>query len=356
MTLATVSGPHQQVPMPALDLRRMISSLVASEGVIAATDMAVAQRAAGANMSVDIAAGQALVQGDGITNQGQYYAYNDAVVNLTSFTAAHATLPRIDRVCLRVRDAFHGDAANDLAFVVVSGTATAGATLANLTGAAAVPASHLLLANVLVPAAATTITTANIDTTVRARGGAVFPVAYGTSLPASPSDGQEYVLVDSITAPTYQWRFRYNSGSASAYKWEFVGGADLYAEVTATDNIASATYVAIGTAGPSITVPRAGDYDVEIGAHFAVGKAASLARMSYDIGATGAVDLDSIAATSATVAGGQLYDYAAASRLRRKTGLAASTALVSKYLSGDTTAAVYYARYRWMRVRPIRVS
>src|SRR2546421_250412 len=43
------------------------------------------------------------------------------------------------------------------------------ANLATLTGAAAAPPSSLLLANVLVPANATTITTANIDTTVRTR-------------------------------------------------------------------------------------------------------------------------------------------------------------------------------------------
>lgn len=168
MALVVTSAPFQQVNMPALDLRRTVG-VGRSEGVVAGGDMAVAQRAAGANLSVDIAAGEAYVQGDAITNQGMYYAYNDAVSNLATFTAAHATLPRIDRVALRVRDAFHGDAANDEAFVVVTGTATSGATLANLTGATAVPANHLLLANVLIPAAATSITTANIDTTVRAR-------------------------------------------------------------------------------------------------------------------------------------------------------------------------------------------
>jgi len=85
---------------------------------------------------------------------------------VTGFTAAHATLPRIDRVAIRLRDAFHGEAANDVSFQILTGTATAGATLANLNGAAAVPGSHLLLANILIPAAATTIVNANIDTGV----------------------------------------------------------------------------------------------------------------------------------------------------------------------------------------------
>ena len=54
-------------------------------------------------------------------------------------------------------------------FKVVPGTATSGATLSNLTGAAAVPNNSLLLANVLIPATSTSITDANIDTTVRVR-------------------------------------------------------------------------------------------------------------------------------------------------------------------------------------------
>lgn len=166
MALAVTSAIWQQVNSPALDIRRFISAGM-QEGVVGVNDMAVAQRGAGANFTVDIPAGEALVRGDTVTNQALYYAYNDATFNLTGFTAAHATLPRIDRVTLRVRDAFHGDAANDASFQIVTGTATSGATLVNLTGVGAVPTSSLLLANILIPATATTITTANIDTTVR---------------------------------------------------------------------------------------------------------------------------------------------------------------------------------------------
>jgi microcystin-dependent protein len=162
MALSVTSPIWQQVNTPALDMRRYISSLISSEGIVASGDLTVSQRSAGANMSVDVSSGRAMIQGDLITQQGYYFAYNDSVQNVTGFSAANATNPRIDRVCLRVRDAFHGDAANDVAFVIITGTATSGATLANLTGAGAVPASHLLLANVLVPASATTITTANI--------------------------------------------------------------------------------------------------------------------------------------------------------------------------------------------------
>jgi hypothetical protein len=82
-------------------------------------------------------------------------------------------------------------------------------------------------------------------------------MAYGTSLPASPLDGQLAVLVDSVTNPTYQWQFRYNAGSTSAYKWEFVGGAPF----SAVDSSTQALTVSVWTGVlPTFTLPRAGDY------------------------------------------------------------------------------------------------
>jgi len=89
-------------------------------------------------------------------------------------------------------------------------------------------------------------------------------LAYGTTLPSSPVDGQEAILVDSLTSPTYQWRFRYNAGSTSPYKWEFIGGAPAYHEVATGEAITAAGgWVNLATNGPLITVPRAGDYLAE---------------------------------------------------------------------------------------------
>jgi len=91
---------------------------------------------------------------------------------------------------------------------------------------------------------------------------APFTIPYGTSLPASPTDGQLAILVDSITNPTYQWEFRYNLGSTSAYKWEFVGGTP---GVVNDMSDASVNLAATGTwyyFSPPInfTLPRAGQY------------------------------------------------------------------------------------------------
>jgi len=170
----------------------------------------------------------------------------------------------------------------------------------------------------------------------------------GTSLPASPYDGQEYILVDSLTAPTYQWRFRYmNSIAADSYKWVYLGGDPMFNEVGTggTEGTSSTTYAALTTAGPQLTPPRAGIYDVEIGCHF---QPSTSCFMSYDIGATGAVDVDSV---SSVVNAGLIGGVA---RPRRKTLLAASTALVAKYRA--STAANANFQHRWMRVTPVRVS
>ena len=94
--------------------------------------------------------------------------------------------------------------------------------------------------------------------TIDATGGGGAAPGYGTSLPGSPSDGDEYILVDSTTTPTYQWRFRYNS-SGGTYKWEFVGGSTLTLAVDTDETITSAaTWMSLS--GPAFTAPRAGIY------------------------------------------------------------------------------------------------
>jgi hypothetical protein len=117
-------------------------------------------------MSVDIAASTgdgALVQGDSVTAQGLYTVPPHTAVINEAITAAHATLPRLDQIVLEALDDTHaGGGLNKARIRVINGTATAGATLDNRTGAAALPSSCLRLADVLVGAADTSITTAEI--------------------------------------------------------------------------------------------------------------------------------------------------------------------------------------------------
>lgn len=137
-------------------------------GVTDATAMRVTA-AAGGGMRVDIAAGSALVKGltgspvTGLSH-GLYVVVNDAnQANAATLTAAHATLPRVDQVVVRVRDSTDlASAADDAIFEVVPGVATSGATLDNRLGAAALGNDRLRLADVLVPAAASSVLAGNV--------------------------------------------------------------------------------------------------------------------------------------------------------------------------------------------------
>lgn len=178
----------------AKDVRRHITRLQ-NEGIVDSGDFAVSERAAGANMSVDVAAGEAYVQGDTNADEAQYYCRETGTLNAT-FTASDATNPRIDRVVLEVKnDSEDSSGLNKARIRVIDGTPTGGATLTNLSGAASVPSSCLLLANVLVGAGVTTITTANIqDRRVRS---VQFPFKHYASLYTATQEtitGTSYAL------------------------------------------------------------------------------------------------------------------------------------------------------------------
>lgn len=139
-----------------------MQGIVGTQGVGAGSgEMQVTQSGTPA-MSVVVAAGWAWILGTTSATQGMYSTYNDANTTLT-VTAANPSLPRIDRVCVTVRDAAYAGASNDVILQVVAGTAAASPS------APATPASSLSLATIAVAAGATTITNANItDTRTRA--------------------------------------------------------------------------------------------------------------------------------------------------------------------------------------------
>lgn len=147
---------------------RLMLELALQEGVLLPGDFKVTAAAAG-GLRVDVAAGTALIKGDsgvpgtGLT-QGLFIVINDASVpNAVTVPAAHASLPRIDQIILRVRDtADLGSSSDSAQLDVVAGAPTAGATLDNRTGASPLPADALRLADVLIPAAGTAVTAGNL--------------------------------------------------------------------------------------------------------------------------------------------------------------------------------------------------
>lgn len=166
-----------------------------------------------------------------------------------------------------------------------------------------------------------------------------------TSLPGSPYDGQEvYYLADAANGVV--WHLKYRAASASAYKWECVGGAALRAEVETGETTTSTAYVDLATVGPSSTAPLGGDYDLHFGAQM-YGPAASGAWMTVKIGAAAAADNDGI---WQRVDAGQL----SLARERRFAGIAAGTVLKAQYRSN--TAGTSYFASRFLFARPVRVG
>lgn len=86
-------------------------------------------------------------------------------------------------------------------------------------------------------------------------------ISFGTSLPAAPVDGQEAILVDSLTLPTFCWRFRYVVSITDAAKWVGAGSA-LTVGPTAGGSLSTDIPTDIPN-GPSLVVPRAGAYELE---------------------------------------------------------------------------------------------
>lgn len=144
---------------------------IMSEGVVGANDLLVAQRASGANLSVDVAAGAAWVLGDTDTNaQPCYRVRNDAVVN--KGITPDPSNPRKVIIVAQVTDATFSGATRVWAVTAIHGTPAASPV------EPALPASALKLAVITVPAAAASIVNANIaDARVRATvgGGQAIP-------------------------------------------------------------------------------------------------------------------------------------------------------------------------------------
>lgn len=194
---------------------------ILSPGVVGPGSYAVTWTTA---MNISIAAGTANVLGQNIADQGMYRQYVSGATALT-VTAAHATLPRIDTVIIRVLDnAADASTFNEARLEIVPGTATAAADLTNLTGKANLATltdaskSVLVLSYILVPAAAVVLDAAKLKD-VRTQSTVGSGTAAGSGLPigssleyngaASPPDGGTWLAEDgsAVSRTTYSTWF-----------------------------------------------------------------------------------------------------------------------------------------------------
>ena len=170
-----------------------------------------------------------------------------------------------------------------------------------------------------------------------------------TSLPGSPTDGQECYFLADATAGVI-WHLRYRSASGSSYKWEYLGGSGLFSQVSDDDEIGS-VYAAAPHPGPSVSIPLAGEYRVELGcAVYNLLASVQTIYMSPVLsGAPSALDADALSpyVPASGAAGRGNY-----SRTILKTYTIQT--LTTFYKASVGTSGHVYDR--WLKVTPVRVG
>lgn len=354
---------------------------IASPGIVGVNDYNVTYQ--GTLLNLTVAAGVAWVKGGNVADQGMYRQYTSASVQVTC-PAANGSNPRIDTVILRVFDnAADASALNKARIDVVPGTATPGANLTNLSGKDPLTSltdaslSFIVLAYILVPTGATSLTSTAVNvkdartrasigsgaaaanatpadnsvTRAKLASGSALGWGYGNVLPTSGLvNGYKYTFFHYNPATGYAvYECTYRADLDGTYPWH-VSGPCIMHQVDSNESTGSTGYTGLGTSGPAITINSAGVWNIEIGCRTtATSTATNSGYMSYDIGGTGASDNDAL--VSNVSSGGTLAD-ASNSRKSTKTITSAGTTLTCKYrVSGNTN----YFQNRWMSAQPLKI-
>lgn len=169
-----------------------------------------------------------------------------------------------------------------------------------------------------------------------------------TSLPATPVDGQVVnYLADAANGIV--WNLRYRAASASAYKWECIGGSPLYSAI-ATDQARAAAGppTDLATVGPSIILPIGGDYEYSATTNAYPGAVATVAiYVSSPPGTQAAEDVGMFS----NMASGQTVTLVANGKLLAQP---VGREVRIQYTVGASATGNF--RYRKLSVRPVRVG
>jgi hypothetical protein len=170
-----------------------------------------------------------------------------------------------------------------------------------------------------------------------------------TALPANPVDSQEcYFVADAANG--ILWHLRYNTGSASAYKWEVVGGNPLSAIATSGVNLAAQNTWSDLSGSPSFVAPLAGDY--------LVGHGCNIANQSGTPTATNChagVFVVSGVPVEPYCSGVTGDAYARSQSTDNGKITVVSGAVIKQQFYQGSTNPIAYSR-RWMKLMPVRVG
>lgn len=153
--------------------RQAISSFLNPAGGTVAEKGLTVKAKATPNMEVEVEGGdpngQIWIPGTSLSNQGMYFCSVDSTTGV-AIGAASTSNPRVDTIVARVKDSFYAGSQNEFLLEVIAGTPKAGISKppktraeAEADGAGALPASSYVLAYILVPQNASTITSGDIE-------------------------------------------------------------------------------------------------------------------------------------------------------------------------------------------------
>lgn len=232
---------------PAEDTRRALEAIIGRglEGIVQSTDMSVAENGT-PNMSVDVAGGQAFIQGTEGTYQAAYFVENRGTTNLT-ISASDPTNPRIDLVVAKIEDSAYSGATDAWSLAVVTGTP------AGSPSAPTAPDNSITLAQVAVAASATSITNANITDT-RTSVGRLFHGQVGINETPDSADTLQLIVAGGSDASLSEGTGYLQIGES--------GGANIAIdnnEIIARDGAGAASNLVINNNGGTVSFGAATD-------------------------------------------------------------------------------------------------
>jgi hypothetical protein len=205
-------------------------------GIVGSGDLTIS---AGGGMSINIAVGEVVVPGSTAATQSGYVGRVSSTTNL-AISASDPTNPRVDRVSALITDSAYSGGTNTFTVAVETGTPTSGATLSNLNGVAAAPASSYTLGYVLVPAGSASVTGGNISNVAAVVLPGIGPWFTGTEA-AKPAAGVTYRGISYLATDSNA--LYYCDGSA----WRTIYGSRGATNISTSQSTSSASFTTLAT-------------------------------------------------------------------------------------------------------------
>lgn len=188
-----------------------------------------------------------------------------------------------------------------------------------------------------------------------------FPVQSGNlangvltdSLPSGPTNGAQ-VLYSPAVGVIWSLVFDKSAHDQDGYGWVVVGGQPLYDEVAADEATSSTSYTSLSTAGPSVTLPRAGVWDLAGDAQirFDGSTAQWVALVAPKIGSAAALDANRLQLSGGVQSTGGRSPYGFGGRTIRRACGAVTVAMQYRV----TSAVSVSFGYRVLTAMPRRLE